>query len=193
MVEWLSNLEISILIWINTTTSNSLFDSFFPFYTDLQKISYVITPAILLLFFFFFKKYKRAGVTYFLFLALSVGVSDFIGGKVKNVVLRPRPFTVAELNVTQRSPANPDVSFYSNHASNMFTLATYTSSFFPGGKIFLFLLACLTGYSRMYVGVHYPSDVLVGALMGTLIGWLFSRLARKVVQKLEAIEKDQQS
>ncbi|AZZ38063.1 hypothetical protein CIK05_15055 [Bdellovibrio sp. qaytius] len=184
MIEWLSNLEKSVLQWIYQN-SNSSFDGLFPFYTDIHKVNWFIIPAILLVIYYFIHRYKRAGVTYFLFLALSIGVSDFTGKVVKNNFPRMRPFTVAELNIKEKSPAGPTSSFYSNHTSNMVAFATYTGQFFPAARPLLFGLAFLTGYSRMYVGVHYPSDVLAGALMGMLIGWLFARLAKKIVYKIQ--------
>lgn len=184
MIEWLSNLEKSILLWIHQTNSNSIFDGLFPFYTDLHKNAWFSIPAISILLFFFIHRYKRAGLTYFLFLALSMGISDFAGKNVKNNYPRMRPYTVKELQITEKSPAGPTSSFYSNHTSNMFTFATYTSQFFPAAKLLFFTLAFLTGYSRMYNGVHYPSDVLAGALMGLLIGWLLARLAKKIVYKI---------
>jgi undecaprenyl-diphosphatase len=193
MIEWLSNLENSILLWINRTASNSTFDSLFPFYTDMHKIKWFIIPAVLLILFFYIKKYKRSGVTYFVFLLLSLSISDFTGKLVKDYFNRPRPFTVAELGVVQKSPAGEGHGFYSNHSSNMFTFATYTSAFFPAAKPFVFGLAILTGYSRMYNGVHYPSDVLAGAIMGMLIGWLMTKLARKVVYKIHLAPLEKKS
>lgn len=184
MIEWLSNLEKSILIWIYQTNSSSIFDRFFPFYTDIHKNAWFSISAVLILLYFFIHRYKRAGLTYFLFLALSMGINDFIGKNVKNNYPRMRPYTVIELQIAEKSPAGPTSSFYSNHTSNMFTFATYTSQFFPAAKLLFFTLAFLTGYSRMYNGVHYPSDVLVGALMGLLIGWLLAHTAKKIVYKI---------
>ena len=192
MTEWLSNIDKSIVLWIYQN-SNSTFDGLFPFYTDIHKNSWFIIPAVLLIIYFFIHRYKRAGVTYFLFLLLSLGVSDYAGKMVKNNFPRMRPYTVKELNITEKSPAGPTSSFYSNHTSNMFNFATYTSHFFPAAKAVLFAIALLTGYSRMYNGVHYPTDVLAGALMGLLIGWLFAKLAKKIVYKihLSHLEKTQ--
>lgn len=183
MIEWLSNLENSILIWITQTTSNSFFDSLFPIYTDIHKIQLFFAPICLLILLIYIKTYRKAGVIYFAILLLTIGISDFTGKCVKDYFRRPRPFTVPELNITQKSPAGAKNSFYSNHASNTFAFAAYTSQFFPAARVVVFPIATLTAYSRMYTGVHYPSDVLAGGIMGSLIGWFLSRLARKLVER----------
>jgi undecaprenyl-diphosphatase len=66
----------------------------------------------------------------------------------------------------------------------MFTSASYLTVFFPVGKIVFFTVASVIGMTRMHVGVHYPSDVLVGALMGLLWGYLFSHLAKLLIKKI---------
>jgi len=63
-------------------------------------------------------------------------------------------------------------SMPSNHAANIFALAVVLSYFYDRIKIPLFILASLIALSRVYVGVHYPSDVIVGGLLGYAIGWL---------------------
>ena len=157
-----------------------------PVITDLHKIDGFIIPAIVLFAVLFIYKFKRVGVTYFIFLLLSLSLNDFIGAQVKHAVQRERPFQNTELNVIQKSPAHDGKSFYSNHAANMFCLAAYTSSFFPPAKLVLIPVAVVIAYSRVYNGVHYPSDVLAGALMGTLIGLAIAYLAKnKVAQYLK--------
>jgi len=81
--------------------------------------------------------------------------------------------------------------FYSAHASNTFFLATYLSillkkklNWFP---YVIFVWAVVVSYSRIYLGVHFPIDILMGAFVGLLLGGLFATLARKVINKQNII------
>lgn len=184
MLQFLLLADYWLLNLINTQLTNSFFDWFFPLITDLHKMQYfkvTVVPLVALLFVY---RYKRQGITLFLFLLLALGLSDFSGGRIKHIFERPRPAKNNSLQIIQRSPSG-GYSFYSNHASNMLTLATYTSHFVPIMKVPLFLMAGAVAYSRVYNGVHYPSDILVGTLMGIFWGWLFSRLIKKVLVKIQ--------
>lgn len=179
MLEFLLKADFWLFSQINSVYTSQITDLFFVWITDLNKTIY-FKFLILFVFFFFFKKFKRQGITYFIFLCLAISVSDFAGGKVKHYFERPRPGNNEDLSVEQRTHAG-HYSFYSNHSSNMFTFATYTSYFFPAAKIPLFALAAAVAYSRVYVGVHYPSDALAGMLIGLLWGFIFYRLVMKLI------------
>lgn len=172
-------LDQNFAVWINQTCSNIIFDIFFPIYTDLHKNIYIALSLICLILYSFIRKYKKFGGIHFLFLLLALGTNDFIGSFIKNRVDRQRPFANSQLLITQRSAANPNKSFYSNHASNTFTAAYFVGQLFPQGKIIYFGLAGLVAFSRVYNGVHYPSDVIAGAFVGLLMGFIFIRLSQK--------------
>ncbi len=183
MLDLLWNLDLTVFKFINQTLSIDWLDQMTPFLTNLDDYLWMKIALPLLIFFFFFKKYKRTGITYFLFLILSVSMSDFIGGKIKKIVLRPRPFQVIETQTILKAQAKENRSFYSNHSSNNFTAATYLTAFFPGGQIYFFAIATTIALTRVHVGVHYPSDILAGALMGLIWGLIFSRLVKYIITK----------
>lgn len=183
MQDFLWNIDLAIYQFFNQTLSVHWLDQAMPILTDLHYQTWFKILAPLALIFFFYKKFKRAGITYFIFLILALSVGDFVGGKVKRMVERPRPFQVAETQTIKKSSGGENRSFYSNHASNMFTMAAYISIFFPLAKIGLYGAAIFIALSRLHVGVHYPSDILVGAMMGIMWGWLFSYLAQYIVRK----------
>jgi undecaprenyl-diphosphatase len=76
--------------------------------------------------------------------------------------------------VIQRKDAHGN-SFPSNHAINTFGSATILAAAFPGVSYIFYIFAAIVGYSRLYLGVHYPSDVIAGALLGVVIARIVSR------------------
>lgn len=188
MAEFLTNLDYSVFKLINSELINPFFDIFFVWITDLHKTAVFKFTVIPLVAFLFIRKFKREGVTLFLILILSLSVNDFVGGQVKNIIERPRPEFNTSIAVIKRSEAG-SFSFYSNHASNMFTFATFTSQFIPQIKIPLFIVAVLVSYSRVYNGVHYPSDILTGALIGCLWGFFMASRSKKLLHYLKQRKK----
>lgn len=185
MQDFLWNLDLVIFKFINQALSFDWLNQTTPVVTDLSHYTWFRILIPLIVIFFFYKKFKRAGITYFLFFILSLSTSDFIGGQIKKIVLRPRPFQITETQTIRRAPGAENRSFYSNHTSNMFTAAKYLSAFFPQARLGLYAAAMIIGFTRIHVGVHYPSDVLFGALIGVLWGLLFSMLAKKIALKLQ--------
>ena len=107
---------------------------------------------------------------------LSLAVCFIINNEIlKNVIARPRPFTqLSGLNVLIPKPS--DFSFPSGHTASSFAAAG--AFFYYNNKkwgIFALILASFIGFSRLYLGVHYPSDVLFGALLGMLISFTVSK------------------
>lgn len=80
-------------------------------------------------------------------------------------------------------PCGGGKSFPSSHAVNNFAFAILLGSFFKEYKFHFIILASLVAFSRVYVGVHYPSDVIFGSILGCIIGFVFVYLHRNVIQK----------
>jgi undecaprenyl-diphosphatase len=96
---------------------------------------------------------------------------------LKFLVQRPRPFAVDEA-VSRVSGGGVEVidpSFPSAHTLNAFLMATLLASWFPRYRFPFFLIAAFIGWSRIYLGMHYPTDVIAGALIGYGITKLFLR------------------
>jgi undecaprenyl-diphosphatase len=100
--------------------------------------------------------------------------AELIGNRLfKRGIERLRPADALGEVVTVRAPYG-GFSFTSNHASNMFSLAKFTAEMIPQIRLPFYMAAILVSYSRIYNGVHYPTDVLGGGLLGYLVGWFFS-------------------
>ncbi|HEY1079982.1 MAG TPA: phosphatase PAP2 family protein [Bdellovibrio sp.] len=134
---------------------------------------------------FMWRRGVKKGLIIFFFCLLSVGASDGFGNwALKKNVQRPRPGDTQNLEVRVLSPYG-GYSFVSNHATNMFSFASFTAVIFPPAAVPLYTLATVVAYSRVYNGVHFPADVICGGILGCLFGLLFSRLCLMVLRKIK--------
>ena len=129
-----------------------------------------IWPGIVSLVIFLWLKRMR-GLALVLATALAVSISDFLGATLKELIARDRPCHVLS-HIKDIANCSNSFSFPSNHAVNSFTFATIVTLAYKNLTFLLYVSALLIGYSRIYLGVHYPTDVLSGALLGILIGFL---------------------
>ncbi|MGN1004428.1 MAG: phosphatase PAP2 family protein [Oscillospiraceae bacterium] len=179
MLNWLLTLDSGVLLWIQTYLRGPVQDAVLCFYTTLGNAGalFLIAAALLLC----FKKTRKAGVTALLAMAIGFICTNLV---LKHLVSRPRPWLdVAGLTalVTENDPN----SFPSGHSTAAFAFASALWRTAPSRwmKWAALAAAVLMGFSRLYVGVHYPSDVLVGVAVGLLAGWLASLLVRRLQQK----------
>ena len=122
-----------------------------------------------------FRSTRRGGVE----LALSLAVTAILCNLVlKPIIARERPFlTMEELELIV--PALTSYSFPSGHASSSMAAAMSLTLAYGRRGAWAFLPAGLIAFSRMYVGIHYPSDVLAGALLGCAVAWAAHGLWRR--------------
>ncbi|RPI11153.1 MAG: phosphatase PAP2 family protein [Zetaproteobacteria bacterium] len=170
---FLYTFDRGILLVVNDTLRNPLFDLLMPVLSNKWlglTMAAVVIPLLSI-------RYGRRAWPVIALAVLTVALSDLGAGLIKHAVQRVRPcHVIAEVNLLAgctRSFAMP-----SNHASNMFALAGAIGVLLPGWRWALLILAAGVGYSRMYLGVHYPADVLVGALWGGGLGCGIALTAR---------------
>ncbi len=170
MIDFFYKIDLSLFYFINHTLSNPFFDKVFPLITDVKSwyIAYIILFLLLVI------KGGRLGRIAAVMVILLVVASDQLSSTfLKSLFERVRPCNAiddAKILVT----CTQSYSFPSSHAVNNFAGAVYFSRLFPKYRISFYLVAVLMAFSRPYVGVHYPSDVIGGALIGALVGYIFS-------------------
>lgn len=173
----MQQLDTTIFYFVNKTLTNPFFDNTLPHVTDLHKSGYaLVVAAIAVVAYVYYRKREALAVLLLGFLA--VAFTDLVTTYViKPTFQRKRP-TAAIPEVALRTPVHYGYSFPSNHSANSFALATVLAHATPAVAIPAYGIAILISFSRVYVGVHFPFDVLAGAMMGYAIGWLVWRFGR---------------
>jgi undecaprenyl-diphosphatase len=105
-----------------------------------------------------------------IYLALGLIVDAILVYTLKTMIHRPRPYEV--LSIVPLELVDNFRSLPSGHASTAFLSATILSKFYSKYMVVFFVIAASIGFSRVYIGVHYPLDVIVGAITGSLLGIL---------------------
>lgn len=164
--------------------NSGLADVFFKFFTYLGNAGIVwIAAGILML---FFRKTRSLGCCMLVCLALTFITNDLI---IKPIVHRARPF-IADPTIRLIISAPAGHSFPSGHTAAAFSCATVIFIQHKKAGLGAFLLAALIGASRIYLFVHYPTDVFCGAVIGIICGIVFSKLylfiQDKIIEKINS-------
>ena len=166
-----------LLLKINRDWASPALDKAMPLITDIHKVKWFIfgvAPALLAL--WLWRGRKRA-LKVLVVAALAIASGDMLAHRViKPWAARPRPERTLGPAVFMRAPANGAYGFPSNHATNMAAAAAVLTFAYPAGALVFAGAAALVAYSRVYVGAHYPGDVLAGLALGAAIGWLWAAL-----------------
>jgi len=176
--------DTNLFLYLNNLGS-STFDQFW----ILLSETWIWVPLYLIFLYLLFRSFPLRSLIFILiFVALGVTVSDQLAGIFKSGIMRFRPCHDPLLEGLMRKvKCGGQFGFYSSHASNTFFIATFMSlllkkkfKFLPYILIFW---AAIVSYSRIYLGVHFPMDIVVGGLMGFLLGGLFASITQNVLKK----------
>lgn len=167
MESFLYSIDVAILRWVNEGWSGGFLDVFFSYITELHH--FLIPIALLLLSLLIWGGKKGRWVV--LALVITVTLTDQVSAHVfKGIFDRVRPCNALTGVLTPYEHPS-SYSFPSSHATNMGGSMTLLALAYPPWAWLCALFAFLVGLSRVYLGVHYPSDVMSGWLLGIAIGW----------------------
>ncbi len=177
MIEWLSLADRNVLLFVNVTLANPVGDLLWPIithYDQLWPFRILLLGAWLWLLIRGGRKGRTVALLVIPLLLLSDQLNSFV---LKPLFARPRPCHEADGLAFVRGlhmlvPCGSGMAFPSSHAVNNFALATLFSRTYPKWTWAFFTWASLVALSRVAVGVHYPSDILGGAVIGCLLALL---------------------
>ena len=160
MPGFINNFDVSILNYIKDNMHSRLMDKVMVIVTTLGNSGLIwILIAVSLL---FFKKYRHIGITALLVLLINAILGEVI---LKNLFQRARPcVSFPEVSLLISRPLS--YSFPSGHAASSFAAAGVLAKYFKKYAVGFYAFAALIAFSRMYLYVHYPTDVIAGAILG---------------------------
>lgn len=173
MLNWLLQIDERIFNYVQERLQCVFLDKWMPIITEFDNWIWVIALAWLALFIFGGKRGRLTCIVAIVAVLIADNLNSYL---IKPFFGRLRPDEV----VTAVGTGGFTYSFPSNHAVNVFTLAMTVSWFYPKVAVFWFLGAGIVGFSRIYLGEHYPFDVVAGAVEGILIALMVIWFSRKI-------------
>lgn len=164
---------------------------FFDYYLPVLRSKYTWIPVYVYIVSYILFNYKKEALLLLSFVLLTVGTADSISSHViKKNVKRIRPCNTEEMYTVPRVSCGSGYSFTSSHASNHFALSMFLILSVVKRrsiKILLLFWAFTISFSQIYVGVHYPLDVIAGGILGVIIAYsywiLFEKIASITLKK----------
>lgn len=171
-------MEAEILLWIQDYLRTPVLDSLMCGITHLGDfgIFWILMAVVLLL----YPDTRKTGVAVTAGMLVSFVFNNLL---LKNLVARTRPYEVID-GLTLIVDKASDLSFPSGHSATSFVAAAVMMCLLPRRYgVSAMILAALIACSRLYVGIHYPTDVLFGAVSGILIGFVTAAVSRQILLK----------
>ena len=184
MIDKIIEIDKKIMVFLNKTISNSIFDFIMPIITNQN---FLVISGLILIGYLAYYGGKRGRITIAVLL-IAAGFSDAICFQIiKPWVGRIRPSHEFYEYINLLVSKGGKYSFPSNHAANSFVFATVLSYFYDKNRISLYILASTIAFSRVYVGVHYPLDIIFGSIIGYIISWII--LSLWVIIKMRELKR----
>ena len=184
MIDKIVEIDKQMMVFLNKTISNSIFDFIMPIITNQN---FLVISGLILIGYLAYYGGKRGRITLAVLL-IAAGFSDAICFQIiKPWVGRIRPSHEFYEYINLLVSKGGKYSFPSNHAANSFVFATVLSYFYDRKKISLYILASTIAFSRVYVGVHYPLDIIFGSIIGYIISWII--LSLWVIIKMRELKR----
>ena len=184
MINTIVEIDKNLMVFLNKTLSNPIFDILMPIITN-QKFLTII--GVILILYLGFYSGKRGKIT-LIVLIFAAGISDAVCAQIiKPWVGRIRPSHEFLEYINLLVSKGGKWSFPSNHAANSFAFATILSYFYDKNKTMIFSIASVIAFSRVYVGVHYPLDIIFGSLLGYTVSWII--LSVWVIIKMRELKR----
>lgn len=176
----LQNIDIAIFKFVNTTLSSALLDAILPW----MREPLFWAPLYVFILAFMIFNFKWKSYWWIISIILTVMTADIMSSTIiKKNVKRLRPCNTEIIEVIKRVPCGSGYSFTSSHATNHFAIAGFLiftlGQHFRKLGVYLWSWASVISFSQIYVGVHYPFDILCGGILGTLIAFIYAYLYRK--------------
>lgn len=165
----MNQFEANYVLWVQSHLSNPILDFLMPIVSTLGN------AGLIWIFIAFcmiaagkknikIRQYQKGGILLLFSLAITAVIANFI---LKPLFTRIRPIDFLSLESLIQRPE--DFSFPSGHTAAAFSAATIFYAINPKAGFVMFLFAILMGFSRLYLAVHYPSDIIAGAVLGIIV------------------------
>ena len=187
IIDWLIHLDKYVFVLINSVFTNKALDSIYPWWRE----GATWTPLYVFILSFMFLNFGKRTWPWLAFILFNVLLSDQVSSTLfKNYFMRLRPCSDPMMQYQVRlllDHCSGGYSFTSSHATNHFGFVMFITQtlkpFISKYRWPLFLWAGSIAYGQVYVGVHYPLDVICGALLGCMLGFMLASIYNRRIAK----------